>query len=241
MSFRGLGHAAACVVLAACADDDPRPPAGDSSSGSVTTIASDDMGPAVGTSEASSETDGASGGTTSTVAATDASTLDASSDGTIGSTDSGAGSTGGAGSTTGDATCEEDEPEPHSTPATALELSGLDCDDPPIAGMGVLDTASGLDWWSFQGIDPEGGCEPDSVRIEAMVGFQITLCAFTEGCSVVCLQGVPDADDGCCGPGVVELSVDCSGPDDGDDSTSVTFLLGSGFEECLQAPFEYEF
>jgi hypothetical protein len=74
-----------------------------------------------------------------------------------------------------------------------------------------------------------------------MVGFQITLCAFTEGCSVVCIQGVPDADDGCCGPGVVEFSVDCSGPDDADDSTLVTFLLGSGFEECLPAPFEYEF
>jgi hypothetical protein len=156
-------------------------------------------------------------------------------------TDASAGTSSESGPGTTETTaevCAGDEAADHDDPSTAIQFGGLDCLSAPVDAMGVLDAATGVDWWWFYGTDSDGTCEPDSVRITVTGGGPLPVCARVQpGCTTSCTIGAADGDMSCCGTDVVELVPECGT----DDSTSITFSIGAGTEACLPYTFQYEF
>lgn len=224
------------LVICACSASSDATGGGTSASetGSSTTDASSTT-----MTEASSGSEATSGAETTMVATNDQTgtesvTADSS---TTSSPDS---SGGEVESSDSGAACPEDEPQ-HTTPNSALALVDLDCDDPPQSAITILDEATGLDWWTYDGTDPEGGCEPDSVRVEVTDGGPVNVCMFTSGCDATCVQGTPDGPSGCCNLDVVEIQISCAAGDT-DDSTSIDILVSDGgVTHCREVAFEYEF
>lgn len=173
----------------------------------------------------------------STMGTTETGTTDPSTTGTTetGTTET---STTDPGTTDTGETCGTDEAMLHQDPASAIVLPGLDCAVAALGGAGVLDAATGPDWWSFAGTDPGGGCEPDTVRVNVTAGGPLDLCVYAVSCPVVCAPGsVADTASGCCGVDQVEFAVNCGV----DDSSVVTMVFGDGTEQCLPFTFTYEF
>ena len=224
------------IGLASCGDDDASASGtADGESAAEATDASTTVGAdststttETGSAEATTATEGGASTTSETGSTT---STDTSTSGQV---------DGSSSSSESSPECVGDEPEPHTTSDTAIELPGLDCDDPPLMGASVLDSRSGLDWYTFPGTDPDEGCEPESVRISVLEGGSVSVCAFASGCTATCTVGIPDGVTGCCGIDGVEFDLSC-GPGDADDSASIDFLVGGGNEECQEVTFEYEF
>lgn len=216
----------AVALLFGCSSDDA--PSTGTASGETST----------GTTSSSSGNESSSSTSESTGSGTDESesSSSSSSSGSTGLDDS---SSGSSESSTGAPICANDEPVMHNHFDEALELPGLDCDEMPLQGVTVIDDATGPDWWWFPGTDP-GECEP-SVRVSVTAPEQLFVCAFVDdACTATCVQGVQDTSTGCCNLDVVEMNVAC-GPAGADDSTVVTFVVGTGRQQCLEVTFEYEF
>ncbi len=135
-------------------------------------------------------------------------------------------------------TCAGDEDD-HMTSGTATPLDDNACDEGNGSGAAIIDGASSPDWWSFDAIDVsgKGTCEPQ-VRVEVDAAVPLQVCAYSS-CDVACqAPAMADGTMGCCDTDVVRFSVDCGGGND--DSSTITFSVGDGGEDCLPYTFEYD-